>query len=143
MKIIHWPRGTGRTTELCKQAKRIGGIVITRDEKTAKRLSKEFGVTAYSWETFARDRRGDVERRQLSLTPLFVDDADYILEQVLKSRIRAAAFTFWTEQDMERSGMSSDFEYEGDLPEIKDNRNHYHSVEDSERKCLKGKCPGF
>jgi hypothetical protein len=39
---------TGKTTAICEAARKIGAIVVTGSEKEAKRITKEFGVTAMS-----------------------------------------------------------------------------------------------
>lgn len=58
--LTHMSLRTGKTTAICKAAKEIDALVITHSAQEAKRLKKEFGVRAISFDSEMRGRSGPI-----------------------------------------------------------------------------------
>jgi hypothetical protein len=85
MKIIHWPRGTGRTTKLCEMAIRENAVVITATHVHAENLRRRFGVDAYAYGMFVSGSMPSIGDR-----PVYVDDVDQLLAYVLGAPVDTA-----------------------------------------------------
>ncbi len=83
MKVIHWPRGFGRTTKLCELAKQNNAVVVTYNEAQAVRLQHKFGVEAVGLFSFLPRVKQNYYKDRV----IYIDDADHVLEQLLGMEI--------------------------------------------------------
>lgn len=105
--VLHWPRASGKTTEMCKLAKKHGGVVVTFSREQARSLHDRFGVEAFHWEDYVRARRARGVFRDETRRPVFVDEADIVLSCLLDGAVIAAAsMTKPTVRDREMLGPS-------------------------------------
>jgi hypothetical protein len=103
--VLHRPRGSGKTTEMCKIAQRRGGVVITYSREMARSLRERFpGVEAFHWEDYVRYRR-TVEGRRIRSSPVLVDEADTLLSLLLDgAQVLGVSMTQRTERERKLMG---------------------------------------
>ena len=94
MKLLSWPRRSGKTTYLINKAKKDGAVVITHNRQLAKMLREQF---EYPLVYGGLDEYRDATRGRLELrnAPVYIDE----LELVLGFR---AVLATTTDRDIER-----------------------------------------
>ena len=79
--VIHWPRAAGKTYRLVKLVKETpGGVLITWNADMAEHIRRTYGLFDDQAMSF---RQIDKLRGRKIRPILFVDNADYILRDVL------------------------------------------------------------
>lgn len=94
MKVEYAPRGTGRTTKMVERlSKNKDRVLLTfsqREETRLKELYPDLASRIYWWKTYISKTYGynGYENHRV-----LVDNADYILEQVIGNYIEVGTFT--------------------------------------------------
>lgn len=93
MKVLHWPVNWGKTAALVRAAIRAEGVVVAKNQASKDYiLGKWPEAEVY---TFGETALDDVTK------PLFIDDADSLLQQLLGNREIGGISLTMTKEELE------------------------------------------
>lgn len=90
MKIIARGRRTGKTMEVIRESARTGNYILVSNQFQAKnvfKLSLEMGVSIPYPLTVSEMEKGSIQRTSVKRDGIIVDNADYILQQLLGVKV--------------------------------------------------------
>ncbi len=92
MIIISRGRGAGKTTEVARLVRERNGILVVANQRLAEGIRRQFDLRADQVVTFDNVRRDSlrgVDRER----PVYIDDADTLLEDMLHMRIEGVTMS--------------------------------------------------
>lgn len=96
VNVLHLPRAAGKTLRLIGMAHKSRGILVTFNDAEKARLRREYSKLLEPWQVLSVNDllSGNYFADQHRDAALFVDNVDYILEQLFSRKVDTVSATY-------------------------------------------------